>query len=383
MNIPAIQRRKLALIAVIVVLVVLLAYVALRSGPLAPVAVTTAEVQSQPLRPALFGVGTIDAERTYRVGPTISGRVKNLTVNVGDRVVAGQTIGEMDPVDLDDRLAAQAFAMQGAEASVREASARQAYAASEASRYESLLAARATSEEVLAAKRQELVSARAAVANARSNLERMRADLSGLQSQRGNLRLVAPASGIVTLREVEPGTVVAGGQTVIEIIDPASVWVNVRIDQVSSAGLRAGLPARVKLRSGDGKVLSGRVLRIEPRADPITEETLIKVVFDTLPAPLPPLGEFAEVTLNLAPIAKGPVVPTAAIRRVGDQIGVWKLEGGGPVFVPVELGKADLDGRVQVLEGLDEDDTIIAYSEQELTGNSNISVVDRIPGVTP
>lgn len=383
MNITAMQRRKLALIAVIAVLGALLAYVALRSGPLAPIAVTTAKVESQSLRPALFGVGTIDAERTYRVGPTFAGRVRSLTVNVGDRVVAGQTIGEMDPVDLDDRMAAQASAMQGAEAAVREATARQAYAASEAGRYESLLAARATSEEVLAAKRQELVAAKAAAANARSNLERMRADLSGLQSQRGNLRLIAPASGIVTLREVEPGTVVAGGQTVIEIIDPASLWVDVRIDQVSSAGLRAGLPGRVQLRSGDGKVLHGRVLRIEPRADPITEETLIKVVFDTLPTPLPPLGEFAEVTLDLAPIAKGPVVPNAAIRRMGDRIGVWKLDDGDPVFVPVELGKADLGGRVQVLKGLDDGDTIIVYSEQELGPNSNISVVDRIPGVTP
>jgi len=53
------------------------------------------------------------------------------------------------------------------------------------------------------------------------------------------------------------------------------------------------------------------------------------------------------------------------------------------VFVPVELGKADLSGRVQVLKGLDDGDTIIVYSEQELTGNSNISVVDRITGVTP
>ena len=240
MNITAMQRRKFALIAVIVVLGALLAFVALRSGPLAPIAVTTAKVESQPLRPALFGVGTIDAERTYQVGPTVAGRVKSLTVNVGDQVVAGQIIGQMDPVDLDDRLAAQVSAMQGAEASVREASARQAHAASEASRYESLLAARATSEEVLAVKRQDLVAARAAAANARSNLERMRADYSGLQSQRGNLRLIAPASGIVTLREVEPGAAVAGGQTVIEIIDPASVWVNVRIDQVTEKSCRAG-----------------------------------------------------------------------------------------------------------------------------------------------
>ena len=383
MNITGMQRRKLALGTVVVVLALLLGYVALRSGPLAPVAVTQAKVESRVLRPALFGMGTIDAEHVYKVGPTFAGRVKRLTVQVGDLVTAGQVIGEMDPIDLDDKRNAQAAAIGGAEASLREASARQAHAANEARRYEGLLAAQATSEEVLAAKRQELASAQAAAANARSNLARMHSDFSGLRSQRGSLRLIAPASGIVTLRQVEPGASVAGGQAVVEIVDPASIWINVRFDQVSSAGLMPGLPARIELRSREGQMLRGKVLRIEPKADPVTEETLGKVLFDTLPQPLPPLGEYAEVTLDLAPLGKGPVIPNAAVRRQGNTIGVWKLEDGDRVFVPVVLGKADLDGNVQVLKGLREGDAIIVYSEVELTANSRIKIVDRIPGVTP
>lgn len=169
MNITAMQRRKVALIAVLVLLALLLGYVALRSGPLAPVSVTTSEVESCSLRPALFGVGTIDAERTYRIGPTFAGRVRRLTVNVGDQVVAGQVVGEMDPVDLDDKLSAQSAAVTGAEVTVREATARQTHAATEARRYERLLDAQATSEEVVAAKRHDLVSAEAAAASARSN----------------------------------------------------------------------------------------------------------------------------------------------------------------------------------------------------------------------
>lgn len=383
MNITGMQRRKIALGAVVVVLVLLLGYVALRSGPLAPVAVTQAKVESRALHPALFGMGTIDAEHVYKVGPTFAGRLKRLNVQVGDLVTAGQVIGEMDPIDLDDKLNAQAAALGGAAASLREANTRQAHAANEARRYEGLLAAQATSQEVLAAKRQELASAQAAAANARSNLARVQSDLSGMHAQRGSLRLIAPASGIVTLRQVEPGTSVAGGQTVVEIVDPASIWINVRFDQVSSAGLQPGLPARIELRSLEGQMLRGKLLRIEPRADPVTEETLGKVLFDRLPQPLPPLGEYAEVTLDLAPLGKGPVIPNAAVRRQGDKIGVWKLEDGDQVFVPVVLGKADLDGNVQVLKGLHEGDPIIIYSEVELSANSRIKVVKRIPGVTP
>jgi hypothetical protein len=129
--------------------------------------------------------------------------------------------------------------------------------------------------------------------------------------------------------------------------------------------------------------MQGRVLRIEPRADAVTEETLVKVIFDTLPAPLPPLGEYAEVTVDLSPLPKGLVIPNAAIRRQGTSVGVWKIEDGDAVFVPVVLGRTDLAGQVQVLRGLTAGDTIIVYSEAEITANSSISIVDNIPGVTP
>ena len=59
MRLPRLQRRTLALVAVIVPLVLLFVFVALRSGPLAPVAVTLETVQSRAVAPALSGIGTV------------------------------------------------------------------------------------------------------------------------------------------------------------------------------------------------------------------------------------------------------------------------------------------------------------------------------------
>ena len=132
------QRRTLALVAVILPLLALLAYVALRSGPLAPVAVTVAEVHERTIAPALFGVGTLEARHVYRIGPIFPGRLARLDVQVGDSVAAGTVLGEMAPVDIDDRLRAQEALGNRAEAAIREASARQAYARGQARRYEQL-----------------------------------------------------------------------------------------------------------------------------------------------------------------------------------------------------------------------------------------------------
>lgn len=380
MKLPAFQRRTLALVAVLVPLMGLLAYVAVRSGPLAPVAVTEVKVELQELRPALFGIGTVDARYTFKIGPTFAGRVKRLDVHVGDEVKAGQVLGEMAPVDLDDRIRSQDAALKRSDATLREAAARQSYAAAQIKRYEQLFAVHFISEETLIAKRQELAIADAGLSGAREDVARVRSDLAALRAQRGNLRLVAPADGVVTLRDADPGTTVVAGQPVLEVIDPESLWVNVRFDQISAYGLTRDLPARIHLRSRTGEPLPGRVLRTEPKADAVTEEALVKVVFDNLPSPLPPIGEVAEVTVDLPALPGAPVIPNAAIQRQGNQVGVWQIKDGEPVFVVVQLGRASLDGQVQVLQGLKDGDRVVVYSEKALTPNSRIHIVEHIPG---
>lgn len=382
MNKLPLQGRTLALLAVIIPLLVLFIYVGLRSGPLAPVAVTVASVESRAITPALFGIGTVEARYTYKIGPTFAGRVKRLEVHVGDQVKAGQVLGEMEPVDLDDRVRSQESAFKRAEAALREAEARQAYAQTQARRYEQLLAVRFISEEIVTTKQQELQIADAALSAAREDIARARSDREGLVAQRSNLRLIAPVDGVVAVRDADPGTTIVAGEAVVEVIDPKSLWINARFDQISASGLAGGLPARIVLRSRGGQTLKGRVLRVEPKADAVTEETLAKVTFDNKPEPLPPVGELAEVTVDLPALPAAPLIPNAAVQREGDKVGVWQIVDADLHFSPVKLGTSDLNGYVQVREGLKNGDQVVIYSEKALTARSRIHVVDHIPGVS-
>lgn len=377
------QRRTLALLAVIVPLLALFIYVGLRSGPLAPIAVTVATVESRAVSPALFGIGTVEARYTYKIGPTFAGRIKRLDVHVGDQVKAGQVIGDMEPIDLDDRVRSQESALKRAEAALREAEARQAYAKIQAQRYEKLFSTRSISEEMTVTKRQELQVADAALSAAREDITRTRSDREGAVAQRRNLRLIAPVDGVVAVRDADPGTTIVAGQAVVEIIDTNSLWINVRFDQISASGLAGGLPARVALRSRGDQTLKGRVLRVEPRADAVTEETLAKVTFDNKPEPLPPVGELAEVTVDLPALPAAPSIPNAAVRHAAGKVGVWQIVEGDLQFTPVKLGASDLNGYVQVREGLKNGDQVVNYSEKALTTRSRIHVLDHIPGVAP
>lgn len=380
---PPLPGRTLALLAVIAPLLALFIYVGLRSGPLAPVAVTVATVETRAITPALFGIGTVEARHSQLIGPTVAGRLKRLAVEVGEPVKAGQVLGEMDGVDLDARIQAQAAAQRRAQAALREARARQDYAQTQARRYEQLYAVRSASEEAMTSRRQEAQVADAALAAARADLERAGAERAALVAQQASLRLTAPADGLVAARLAEPGATLVAGQAALELIAPDSLWLNVRFDQQAAGALAGALPAAIVLRSRDGQSLRGRVLRVEPKADAVTEETLAKVLFERPPRPLPPVGELAEVTVALPALAPGPVIGNAAVRRHEGRIGVWRMVDGAPRFTPTVLGASDLDGRVQVRAGLAAGDRIVVHSERALTAATRVHQVERMPGVAP
>ena len=393
MRLPfTLSRRGWTLLAVLVPLLVLFAWVAFRSGPLAPINVTVAQVEERSIAPAMFGIGTVEARYTQKVGPTAAGRVTLLAVDVGDMVQPGQLLAQIDPVDLDQRIAAAAGGTarsaaleQAAAAQIADASARVALAQSQAARTEHLKAGGWVTDAMVDQRRQELATARANMAATQANRSaaaqdrgRLGAERAALIEQRSNLRLVAQRAGLVVRRSVEPGTTVVAGQAVVEIIDPSQLWINVRFDQTQSAGLAAGLPVRIVLRSRPDASLDGVIERVEPMADALTEEVLAKARF-TATGTLPSIGELAEVTVALPARSRTLAIPNAAVHRVKGQTGVWVIRNGELVFAPVRIGAQDLSGWVQILDGLTRGERLVVHSARALTSSSRFRIVETLP----
>ena len=371
----------------IVALAAAMAWFATHTGPLAPVVVKLAAASETEIEHSVFGIGTVEARYAYAIGPTQAGRVLRLNVDHGDAVRPGQLLGEMDPVDLEQRLSAArsmlARAEQGvlmAAAQEREAQSRLKVAAANAARYRDLVQRGFVSAEAAEIRDNEAAvsqagfeAAQAALRAARKDVERANQEYRALQKQLDNLKLTSPAPGIVVSREVEVGTTVVAGQAVLRLIDPASLWVRARIDQARAQGLKPGLPAEIVLRSDPAGVLKGRVARIEIQSDSVTEERIVQVAFDTAPA-LPSLGELAEVTIRLEKLPRALVVPTAALKRVDQQHGVWQVADGRTHFRPVTLGLQTLDGRSQIIDGLKPGDAVIVYSTGQLRDRMKVRV---------
>ena len=347
-------------------------------------------VQQQSFKAGVFGIGTVDARLTYAIGPTQAGRVFKVFADQGDKVAAGKVLGEMDPVDLEQKVTGAAASVAkarssllAAEALVRDTASRRTLARTSAERYNALFKADALSREIVDVKNNEAnaaqsahESAQAAAEAARGEVARANADYAALISQRNNLQLVSPVDGLVVARDAEPGATVVAGQSVFRLIDPATLWIRTRIDQGRFQGIAVGQPAMIVLRSQPAKQLAGKVVRLEVQADSVTEERFVNVAFNEAPGVLP-LGELAEVTIDLPPVANALVVPAAAVKKQGKQNGVWLLEGNTLRFQPVEIGAQSLDGKVQILKGISLQDNVVVYSQQLLSDGMKVRAVKQ------
>jgi HlyD family secretion protein len=388
---PKITKQRLVIAGTSLALVGLLAFVFFRAGPLAATPVTVHVVKQGGFTPALFGVGTVEARRSWMIGPTVAGRVAKVHVDVGDVVKAGQLMAEMDSVDLDQKLSAQdalisrtASTQMAALAQQTDALARYEFSKLNFIRNQDLAKQNFISPSALELRAQEKISAEAAYEAASANLSgvkqdviRLKAEREGLQQQRNNVRLIAPADGVVITRDAESGTTVVAGQPVIRLIDPKSIWVKLRLDQGRSAGLQSGLEAQIVVRSQAQSSYKGQVVRVEMLSDSVTEERVALVSFSQIPKDVS-VGEVAEVTLVLTPVENALLIPNASIQRQGDTMGVWRLINGNLVFTKIRVGASSLNGDIVVLEGLQLNDQVVVHSQKALTENSRVRVVEAL-----
>ncbi len=385
------SKLNLKIILLGILFISIFAWAVLTQGPLAPIKVTVDKIQTGTLATEVFGVGLVEARHSYNISPVMTGRIKSLLVDQGDYVKAGQIVAELDPVDLDEKVASSLFmkersanSVKVAEAQLVQAQSQEKTVSSSYQRYRELHAQGFISQEMLDTKLNEKTTALAALGAATASLEVAKRDYSKAQSDalgtrdlRNQIRLKSPIDGVVTAKLLEQGATVVPGQVVLQVIAAHDLWIKTRIDQKQSGLLRVGQQADIVLRSHPQIHVPGTVERIDLISDAITEERIVNVVF-AAPALKPSLGEYAEVTIKLPVQENARSIPTAAIKRIDQQAGVWVLQDNLAKFRPVKIGISTLDGRAQILDGISNTDEVIVYSQKEIKEDLKLKVVSEI-----
>ena len=361
------------------------------SGGVGPPKVVGIKVEIGTLKPTVFGIGTVQAKMNYNVGSTQTGKILKLYVDQGDSVKAGQVIGEIDPVDLEQRIISSRAALVSSQhdveitrAQIQEAESRNQLAKIKTRRYTKLFEGGTISRELLETKENDETVARSALdsaistfQSAQSKVAKANADYQGQIEQKRNLLLISPVDGIVVSRQAEAGSTVVAGQAVYNIIDPKTLWVHTRIDQTHFSGVALDQPAEIVLRSQKNDVLRGKIVRLELQSDTVTEESFADVKFSDTPTTVF-LGDLAEVTIRLPEVADCLYIPVAAIKRTSGRDGAWVVQNNKAYFRAVTTGVQTTDGNIQIIDGLVKGETVVLYSKSQIAEGMGIRLVSAL-----
>ena len=314
----------------------------------------------------VFGLGTVEARVTSKVGFKVSGVLVELGADVGDRVAKGAVLARLDDREQRAQLARAKAAieqteanLQRAKASVEKAKATSANATRISERQQRLVQTNSTSVEAAetAKTTQDAALADLNLANsdvlvAQANIDDARAQQQQQSATLDFHTLTAPYDAMVTARLKELGSALGAGEPVFTLIDPKSVWVLAYIDESKAGEIRVGDPVEFVLRSLPRQRLQGQVARIEPESDRVNEERRVEIAFDRIPDSFN-LGEQAEVYIRTVRLPQALLVPEAAIEGLGQGRGtIWTVEDGRLQKREVTLGHRLLDGRYEIAGGL-------------------------------
>ncbi len=332
---------------------------------------------SQPERDVfvqVFGLGTVEARITSKVGFKASGVLVELRADVGDRVPKGAVLARLDDREQTARVGRAKAAteqadanLQRAMANVQKAQANYANATKINERRQQLVQSNSASIETAETAKTAQAAALADVNLATSDVAVARAAISDakaqLQQEGATLdfhTLAAPYDAMVTARLKELGSALGAGEPVFTLIDPKSVWVLAFIDESKAGEIKVGAPAEIVLRSRPNERFRGQVARIEPESDRVNEERRVAIAFDQLPADFH-LGEQAEVYITTVRLPQALLAPEAAIIGLGKNSGtVWTVEDGHLQLRDVTLAHRLLDGRYEIKSGVPDNAMVVA-----------------------
>lgn len=259
--------------------------------------------------PALERTGEIHAHDETILSFRTGGRIVTRSVDIGDRVNAGQLLATLENTTSQNQL-------DGAQADYEGAKASAQVAALNVSRMQKLMPTGAIARTQLDNARADWLVARARLKNSESALRNARENL-------GWTRLIAPQSGMITEVSASAGQVVTGGQSVLTLAtgEARDVVFDIAKPDAIPPQEQAGL--RVSLLSDPSVQASAALRDISPQADPQTRTWRVRATLQNPPLALA-LGASVTVTLP----ATGPhgyALPASALSRVGDKPAVYVI----------------------------------------------------------
>jgi RND family efflux transporter MFP subunit len=322
--------------------------------------------------------GTVQAEMESSVYAQVSGYIKRWLVDIGAPVKQGQLLAEIETPVTDQQL-------RQAQASRAQAQANLNLAKSTAGRYNDLLKTNAVSQ-------QDADTQNAGVAVQEANLAAAQANVQGLEQTEAFKEVIAPFDGVVTARKIDIGDLVtaSGGgtasqgnapsqsatptQELFRVAQTKTLRIYVNIPENYSDEIVPGITATLDMASSPSQKVSGKLVRTSQAIDPNSLTLLAEVDVPNPEGKLLP-GGYAQVHFDITTAHPPLVIPgnTLIFRAQGTQVGVVDSATNTVHLKDIKVGR-DFGTKLEVTEGLSENDLVILNPSDSLTDGAKVQV---------
>ena len=366
-----VERAKLVAIVVVVVLAVASARTIMsRASNARALEAGTAEqakVYVKVVTPTLGGEastltlpGSLQGDSQAPISARASGYLKRWTRDIGSRVAKGDLLAEIESPEVDQQLSQAMAARQEAEATL-------GLASSTRKRWEELRRTGMVSQ-------QQLDERRGAEAQAKANLAAAEANVERLRQLQGFNKVTAPFAGIITRRNVDVGDLITAGSPrplfLLTMTDPLRL--SVEVPQSYAHLVKVGQPVTVTQVELRGRTFEGRVARTSGSIDAASRTMQVEVALPNKDGALLP-GAYVQVSLPL-PANDSMVIPTNALAFRGDGMRVAAVDASGKVkLLPVKVGR-NFGQSVEVLSGIQGKERLVLNPSDSLADGDQVSI---------
>ncbi len=338
-----------------------------RGGPGGPTAVTTETVRTGTMPIFIDALGTVTPQQTVNVYSQVTGRVLAVNYREGQIVKKGDVLVEIDRGPTEAQL-------QQAEGSLKRDTATRDQAGINLKRYQEAYAEKALAQQTVSDQEASLRQSQGTVQNDEGLVNYYKIQL-------GYYRIVAPLTGRIGLRLVDPGnTVFSGSSTTIATITqlaPITAVFSLAEDHVPHVQDRFnktpdGLVVDLYDRSQSKKLATGKLLTLDNQVDTTTGTVRLRALFSNDDAALFP-NQFVNARLQVDVLENVKLIPTIAVQYNGQQAFVYVLGADGKVKLQ-NITVVNAEQKDVAIEGLDTGAVVVTSNFDRLADGAKVTV---------
>lgn len=335
----------------------------------------------------LDATGYITARRIATVSAKVTGKVREVMIEEGQRVEEGEVLATLDDAEAQAELSLREAQLASARAQLDEIRTNAANARREYERQQSLDARKLTSASALDGARTLVEALDGRLRAQEREVDVASESVDSAQVQLDNTIVRAPFSGVITVKAAQPGEMIspisAGGGSIRTgigtVVDMDSLEIQVDVNEAYINRVQPGQPVEAVLNAYPEWKIPARVIAIVPTADRSKATVKVRIALDERDARIvPDMGvrvAFLEerAPASAPPVAAGVLVPAAAIRKDGGTDVVYVVKDGKAQRRAVTLGGAVGDSR-QVRGGVSAGERVIIEAPAELKDGAVVAL---------